>query len=166
MIEATPKGMSLIVKTVARWLKGFIFLYGIYLFVYGHINPGGGFPGGVILASVFILLTLSFGKDYPLGKIKKALASDLDSVGALLFLLTGVAGMLLGGKFLVNFIEKIHPTGNFRLFSAGNMLLLNFSIALKVGACLFMIFIIIAVTRVVFVDGKGKLVSTQKEEPK
>ncbi len=55
-----PKeGMSLIVKTVNRWLKGFILLFGIYLVLYGHLTPGGGFPGGVVIACAFMLITLA-----------------------------------------------------------------------------------------------------------
>jgi len=158
------KGLSVIVKTVTRWLKGFIFLYGIYIVIYGHLTPGGGFPGGVIIAGTFILITLAFGKEYALGKMGKLLASELDSLGALLFLLIASMGIYFTGTFFTNFIEKFHPTGNFRLFSAGIIPLCNLSIAMKVGASLFMVFIIFAVVRVVFEDGKGKLISTEKEK--
>ena len=41
-----------------------IFLYGIYVIVHGHLTPGGGFAGGVILAGSFILLILAYGSDY------------------------------------------------------------------------------------------------------
>jgi len=160
------KGMSLIVKTVTRWLKGFIFLYGVYIIIYGHLTPGGGFPGGVILAGVFILITLAFGKEYALGKMGKLLASELESLGALLFLLFATSGMYFGGKFFLNFLEKRYPTGNFELFSAGIIPLCNISIGLKVGSCLFMVFIILAVVRVVFVDGEGKLITTEKRKTK
>ena len=40
-------GMSLIVRTICRWLKGFILLYGIHIILYGHLTPGGGFAGGI-----------------------------------------------------------------------------------------------------------------------
>ena len=53
------KGMTLIVKTVTRWVKVFIFQYGIYVIITGHLAPGGGFAGGVIIACSYILLTLA-----------------------------------------------------------------------------------------------------------
>ena len=56
-------GMGVTVKTVTRWLKGPILLFGIYLIMYGHITPGGGFGGGVVIASAFILITLAAGED-------------------------------------------------------------------------------------------------------
>lgn len=160
------QGMSLIVKTVTGWMKGFIFLYGIYIIIFGHLTPGGGFPGGVIIAGTFILITLAFGKEYALGKMGKILASELDSIGALLFLLIASAGIYFGGRFFLNFIEKTHPTGNFNLFSAGIIPLCQISIGIKVGASLFMVFIILAVVRVVIVDGKGKLITTEKKGEK
>ncbi|MFN4227076.1 MAG: MnhB domain-containing protein [Candidatus Ratteibacteria bacterium] len=160
------KGMSLIVKTVTRWLKGFIFLFGAYIVVFGHLSPGGGFPGGVVFAATFILLTLAFGKEYSLKKIGKILASELDSLGALLFLIIATLGIYFTGIFFSNFIEKLHPTGNFKLFSSGIIPLCNISIGMKVGASLFMIFIILSVVRVIFEDGKGKLITTEKKREK
>ncbi len=67
--------MSMIVKTVARWLKGPILLFGIYIVLYGHITPGGGFGGGVIIACAFILITLALGEKNGLDVFSKGLAS-------------------------------------------------------------------------------------------
>ncbi|MCM8784963.1 MAG: hypothetical protein NC827_03500 [Candidatus Omnitrophica bacterium] len=160
------KGMSIIVKTVTRWIKGFIFLFGLSIVLFGHLTPGGGFPGGVIFAATFILITLAFGKEYVLKKIGKTLASELDSLGALLFLIIATLGIYFSGIFFSNFIEKTHPTGNFKLFSSGIIPLCNISIGMKVGSCLFMIFIIVSVVRVIFEDGKGKLITTEKKDKK
>jgi len=160
------KGMSLIVKTVTRWLKGFIFLFGAYVVVFGHLSPGGGFPGGVVFAATFILITLAFGREYALKKIGKTLASELDSLGALLFLTLAILGIYFTGVFFSNFIQKFHTGENFKLFSGGIIPLCNISISLKVGASLFMVFIILSVVRVVFEDGKGKLITSEKKDKK
>ena len=159
---AEEKGLSVVVKTVTRWIKGFIFLYGVYIICFGHLTPGGGFPGGVIVAATFVLITLAFGREYALGKFGKLFASELDSLGALLFLLLAAAGLFFGGRFFLNFLEKAYPSGNFHLLSAGIIPLCNLSIGMKVGASLFMVFIILSVVRVVFVNGKGALITTEK----
>ena len=57
------KGMTIIVKTISSWVKVLIFLFGIYIILFGHLTPGGGFAGGVILASSYILLMLAFGRE-------------------------------------------------------------------------------------------------------
>ncbi|HID57013.1 TPA: hypothetical protein EYP37_10830, partial [Candidatus Poribacteria bacterium] len=55
------QGMTVIVKTITRIVAGFITIFGAYIVLTGHLTPGGGFPGGVILACAFVLLTLAYG---------------------------------------------------------------------------------------------------------
>ena len=139
--------MSVIVRTVARWLKGFILLYGISIVLYGHITPGGGFAGGVVIASAFILLTLANGEPGGLLFFSKGAASTLDSVGVLLFLALAFAGMLwAGGIFFENFIAtKEHA--RFTLFSGGVIPLSNVGLGLKVASSLFLVFTVLAALR-------------------
>jgi len=53
--------MSVVVTTVARFILPFMQLYGFYVLT-GTEGPGGGFQGGVILASSFILYAITFGE--------------------------------------------------------------------------------------------------------
>ena len=135
-------GMSLIVKSVARITAGLILLYGIYIISHGHISPGGGFAGGVIVALAFILLMLAFGKRIALEKLSASRASMLESLGAVMFLAIALGGFA-GGYFFLNFFtNKGEP---FRLFSAGIIPLCNIAISLKVAAGLFAIFVILII---------------------
>lgn len=148
------KGMTLIVKTITTWVKGLIFIFGLYIIFFGHLTPGGGFAGGVILACSYILLTLAFGSEFSLKNLSKAVASELDSIGALMFLVIATLGIFMGGTFFVNFIQKFHPGENFRFLSAGTIPLSNMAIGLKVGMSLFMVFIILSVVRVTIKEKK------------
>lgn len=141
------EGMSVIVQTVARWLKGFLLLYGISIVLYGHITPGGGFAGGVVIASAFIMLTLAQGERRGLSFFSKGAASTLDSLGVLAFLALAVAGMLwAGGIFFENFITtKEHA--RFTLFSGGLIPLSNIGLGLKVASSLFLVFTVLASLR-------------------
>ena len=97
------KGMSLIVKKVAQLMTGFIFLYGIYIMVHGHLTPGGGFAGGAILAGAYILQILAFGRD-PLHLKKKETGASLsESIAILLVLMMAVAGFFIGwmSRFII-----------------------------------------------------------------
>jgi len=158
------KGMTVIVKTITRWVKCFILVFGLYIILYGHLTPGGGFAGGVILASSFILLTLAFGKETALKKLPKAVASELDSVGALMFLFIALMGMIFARGFFVNFIQRYCPGTEFRLYSAGIIPLCNIAVALKVGSSLFMIFIILSVLRVVLKGDKHQMIQNHKQQ--
>lgn len=135
------KGMSLIVKTITRLTVGLILLYGIYIVLHGHLSPGGGFAGGVIIALSFIHLMLAFGKDVALKKLNHNRISFFESLGALGFLSIALLGFI-GGYFLFNFLNKGEP---FNLFSAGIIPLCNIAICLKVGVGLFAIFVALVV---------------------
>ncbi len=130
-------GMTLIVKTITRLTVGLILLYGIYIVLHGHLTPGGGFAGGLIIALSFIHLMLAFGKDLALEKMSEARVSFFECIGALMFLGLAAVGMIAGGQFFLNFLGNGEP---FRLFSAGFIPFCNIAISLKVGAGLFTIF--------------------------
>ena len=136
-------GMSMTVKTVTRWLKGPILLFGIYMVLYGHITPGGGFGGGVVIASAFILITLASGEAAGLHTFGKNLASKLDSVGLLVFLALGWLGTWLGsGYFYDNFIST-PEAAQFTVLSGGIMPLANLALGLKVASALFLVFTVL-----------------------
>ncbi len=139
-MKKPEEGMTLIVKTITRLTVGLILLYGIYIVLHGHLSPGGGFAGGVIIALSFIHLMLAFGREVALKKLSQAQASILESLGALMFLSIALLGFL-GGCFFFNFF--LHKGKPFELFSAGIIPLCNIAISLKVGAGLFAIFAVL-----------------------
>ncbi len=141
MIDNPKAGMSLIVKTITRLTIGLILLFGIYIVLHGHLSPGGGFAGGVIIALAFVHLMLAFGKDVAARKISKNIAANLESIGALMFLSIALLGFL-GGSFFLNILSKGAP---FKLFSAGTIPLSNLAIGLKVGVGLFAIFLALVI---------------------
>ncbi len=158
------KGMTVIVKTVTRWVKVFIFLYGVYIVLTGHLTPGGGFAGGVIIACSYILLTLAYGKEFALRRLSPRTAARLDSGGALLFLILALFGIGYGGIFFANFLQRRFPGREFQLASAGIIPLCNIAIGLKVGASLFLVFALLSVLRVVLeADGGHSMVQRWPE---
>ena len=142
------KGMTVIVKTISSWVKVFIFLFGIYIIITGHLSPGGGFAGGVILASSYVLLMLAFGRDFVEENLSLPVASRLDCVGALLFALIAILGLVFGGTFFINFLyQKYLPGQALALISAGTIPLSNIAIGLKVGASLFLVILVLSAFR-------------------
>lgn len=131
-------GMSVIVKTVTRLTVWLILLYGIYIILHGHVSPGGGFAGGVIIALSFIHLTLAYGKEMVLKSLSERLVAIWESSGALMFLTIALLGLLTGGFFFRNFLPAGEP---FNLFSAGTIPLSNIAISFKVWTGLFAIFV-------------------------
>ena len=91
---------DIIVKTVCRLLAPFIQLFGLYVIMHGHSSPGGGFQGGVILASSFILLAIAYGIDEVKRRFSLTALTTLISAGVLLYAGIGVLCLLLGANFL------------------------------------------------------------------
>lgn len=124
-------GMTLIVKTVSRLLFPFLMLFGIYIILHGHLTPGGGFPGGVIIATSIALLLLAFGFETAQKGMGVIHAEASESFGALILVGLGLIGVLLG----VNFFSELLPLGTLgNLFSGGNLPILNIGVGIKVGA--------------------------------
>lgn len=152
MVDINPnRGMTPIVRTVAGWIRGITFLFGLYIILFGHITPGGGFAGGVILALVYVLMTLCCGKENAFRKLPLHWAAELDSVGALMFLVIAWLGMwsILGGTFFTNYIARMNPGLPYHIFSAGTIPLCNIAIALKVAVSLFLIFMLLVTAKII-----------------
>ncbi|MCK4321769.1 hypothetical protein KAX08_04550 [candidate division WOR-3 bacterium] len=146
-------GMTLIVKMITQVMIGFLLVFGAYIVLYGHITPGGGFPGGVMIALAYILLTLAYGRKVVESKISGVAASIVDDLGALLFWLVGIIGLYIGGRYFFNFLGKGEP---FNIFSAGTIIISNIGITLKVGMSLYAIFLALAILQRVVTEEESK----------
>lgn len=139
-------GMTLIVKTVTRISVWMILLYGIYIIFHGHLSPGGGFAGGVIIALAFLNVMLAYGRKFTSDWLNISFLHDVEAASATLFLVIGILGLSMGGAFLANFMTKGEL---FALLSAGTILPLNIVIGIKVGMSLFLVVWILAGSKVV-----------------
>ena len=152
------KGMTVIVKTISSWVKILIFLFGIYIIIFGHLTPGGGFAGGIILASSYILVMLAFGRDFVEENLSLPVASKIDCVGALLFIAIALWGLFYGAScFFWNFLHQKFVVGQpFKLISAGTIPLSNIAIGLKVGTSLFLVILTLSIFRADTSSGNKK----------
>ena len=53
--------MDIIIKTIAKGIVPFIWVFGAYVIIHGHLTPGGSFSGGVIVAAGAVLLMIAYG---------------------------------------------------------------------------------------------------------
>jgi multisubunit Na+/H+ antiporter MnhB subunit len=144
------KGMTIIVKKTTQLIAGLVFLYGIYIIVHGHLTPGGGFAGGVVIAGSFILLILAFGSDF-LNLVKEESGSTLyENLAILVVLFLAISGLLFGAKiFFLNWL----PKGTLgQLVSAGMLPLYNIFVGIEVAASILTIFLAL----VIFKEEIGK----------
>jgi multicomponent Na+:H+ antiporter subunit B len=118
---------NFMLKVGSRALFAIILMTGVYVIVHGHLTPGGGFPGGTMIASSVLLLYLA--DDTFRTKIKGF--KVLESIAGSLYVLIGIAGLVLFDYFLVNFLDN-GVLGE--LFSSGIIPIVYVLIGLKVGS--------------------------------
>jgi len=145
------KGMTVIVKKITQIIAPLIFLFGVYIVIHGHLSPGGGFAGGVIMAGAFILQIMSNGIILPKLRKEERGMEFLESAAILGFLILAGVGLLLSGSvvFFANFVNK-GTLGN--LLSAGFIPIENIVVGAEVCAAISAIFI----AMVVFKDEENK----------
>lgn len=119
---------SLILNTGCRFLFPLILLFGAYIFIHGHLTPGGGFQGGAIIASAYVLIYLGCrGR-----RISEVGSKTTESLGGLIFIIIGLVGLAVGGHY---FLSNFLPKGQLNtLFSAGIIPIIYIAIGFKVGS--------------------------------
>ncbi|MCU7914857.1 MAG: sodium:proton antiporter [Candidatus Thiodiazotropha sp. (ex Gloverina cf. vestifex)] len=100
---------------------------GFYIIFHGHLTPGGGFQGGVILAAAFFLPLLA----RPGARLHHGMLSVIEGFAGSSFILIGLAALSEGEAFLQPMLVQ-DALG--QLVSAGTLPLLYLAVGLKVGA--------------------------------
>ena len=124
-------GTSNAVRVLGLALLGPVVLFGIYLVAHGHLSPGGGFTGGVVLATGALLVYLS-GEYVTLRRVRPAPMIDVAaSTGTAGFVSVGFLGLAAGAAFLQNVLPLGQPG---TLLSSGMIPLINLAVGLEVAA--------------------------------
>ncbi|NCB01997.1 MAG: hypothetical protein EOM67_07495 [Spirochaetia bacterium] len=117
-----------LLEVVTSKIGPIILLYGFYVMMYGHIWPGGGFQGGVIIASGIVFFFLGNPSENRIKANQKQFLHLLEATSFLLFILASLLSLLFHEEFFSNIFPLFHyPKERFVIF-------LNSMIGLKVGS--------------------------------
>lgn len=123
-----------ITRVVFRYVLLFILMYGFYIVMHGHLSPGGGFAGGMVLGLGVLLYFLIYGLRWR----DRLRYLPLD----IAILMIGLGSIIEGVKFLLP--HKHGPVGApGELFSAGIISVVNLGIGLLVASTILSIFYLI-----------------------
>lgn len=96
---------SLILRTATRMLLTVLLLFSLFLLLRGHNAPGGGFVGGLVAGSAFVLYAIAFDP----ASARRALHIDprlLIGVGLLVAASGGILSLLRGLPFMTGLWRK------------------------------------------------------------
>ncbi len=125
------------VRMVALLFTGPVVVVGWWLASHAQTNPSGGFQGGVILATAFILIYLS-GEFLVFRRFSPVDLTDaVEAVGAGGFAAIGVGAVAMGLPYLTNFLPLGTVPG--AVSSSGTIALISFFVGLEVAAAFILI---------------------------
>jgi len=121
---------SEILRTGANFLAPLIVVLGIYIFTHGHLSPGGGFQGGVVIASAILMLIMAETRFH----VSHLLLHISESLSGLAYVAMGLAGLIILGVH--HFLDPRYlMEGRYlALFSAGAVPIIYSLIGIKVGS--------------------------------
>jgi multicomponent Na+:H+ antiporter subunit B len=122
-----PPG-GFILRSGADLLFPLLLVVGLYVIAHGHLTPGGGFQGGVILAAAFFVTVLA----RPERSLGHTVISVIEGLAGAAFILIGLWALVEDGEFLAPLLLESGTLGE--LISAGTLPLLSLAVGLKVGA--------------------------------
>jgi multicomponent Na+:H+ antiporter subunit B len=136
-IQADGPAPSDAVRQATVLFAGPVLLMGWFLGSHAQTSPSGGFQGGVILATAFILIYLA-GQSLIFRRFSPvALTDAVGAVGAGGFAVIGVAAMLQGLPYLYNFLPLGSVPG--AVSSSGTIALISFFVGIEVAAAFVLI---------------------------
>ena len=129
-------GASEALAALALSLVPAMIAVGVYVVVHGQLTPGGGFQGGIVLASGPLAIFLAGG--YLRLKLTSphTLVEMADAVGAAGYALVGLGGLVFVGVFFKNFLPFGIPG---HLLSAGQMDLASVAVGFEVNGAFLVV---------------------------
>ncbi|MFK5880989.1 MAG: MnhB domain-containing protein [Sulfurospirillum sp.] len=120
---------SFILNVGGRLLMSVIVLFGVYIIIHGHLSPGGGFQGGVVIATAFLLLFLA----NPNMSLSHSILTLGESLSGLAYILIAIIGLFKMNILLGNFLP--HPISEIgELISGGIIPVIYIIVGIKVGS--------------------------------
>ena len=129
------KNENIRVKNVVQssgcdYLLPFALVYLLYIILHGHLSPGGGFQGGVLVVCVVVMIYLAHGYETTLRCFSARLLHDTEGLASVVYVALALMGVAVGAQFCQNILYQQGNIGD--LYSTGTILLMNITVGVKV----------------------------------
>lgn len=79
-------------------------VFGCYVVLHGSTSPGGGFQGGVLVASAILLVYLGYGGWGVKHSFNEHMLHSSETVAEIMYVVIALVGVFTGLNFCVNFV--------------------------------------------------------------
>jgi multicomponent Na+:H+ antiporter subunit B len=125
-----------VLRVVVRMLLPAILMFALYVQGHGEITPGGGFQAGVIFASALAAFAMIFGIRRARALLPSAVLERCMALGVLIYGSVGIAGLLLGGRFLEYDVLRSSPAAGEHL----GIMLIEIGVGITVASVMTTLF--------------------------
>jgi multicomponent Na+:H+ antiporter subunit B len=129
-----------VLKRMALLLLPVMQVYGLYVVFHGHLSPGGGFAGGIIIGLSMICYAIVFGVESGGDGIPDRILTLVESFGTYWYGAAGLLGIVQGGALFISKGAGI-PMGQVgNLLSGGSILIVTLGVGIMVGSTMVTLF--------------------------
>lgn len=105
-------------------------VYVFYIILHGHISPGGGFQGGVLMTAIIILIYLGHGYEATCRVLNVELLRRTEGLAVTLYIAIAMLGVVFGAQFCQNVAFENGNIGD--LISSGTIAWMDEAVGLNV----------------------------------
>ena len=105
-------------------------VYILYIILHGHLSPGGGFQGGVLMTAVVILLYLGHGFEKTVKALSFNTQHEAEGFASMVYVALALMGVAVGAQFCENILYTHGNVGD--LYSSGTIFWMNVTVGFKV----------------------------------
>ena len=124
------KVKNVVLRCGADSLLPLMLVYMLYIIFHGHLSPGGGFQGGVLMVAVVTILYLGHGYETTTRTLSANLLHGTEGFASVMYVALAMLGVSIGAMFCQNILFKHGDIGD--LYSAGTIFWMNITVGLKV----------------------------------
>jgi len=131
---------SLILRVGTQYLAGILLVFSVYMLIRGHNEPGGGFIGGLIGSTGFVLYAIACGTE-DARKALKVMPQNIAMAGLGTALLAGIFASLFGDPLFTGQWLFINETEDSKGLPLSTVLVFDIGVYLVVfGSILSIVF--------------------------
>lgn len=105
-------------------------VYMCYIILHGHLSPGGGFQGGVLMVALIALVYMGHGYQVTIDAFSYHILHTSEGLASIFYVALGLLGVAMGAQFAQNVLYTHGAIGD--LYSSGTIFWMNVTVGIKV----------------------------------